>query len=151
MAMDMMLLPLKRFAEFTGRSRRKEFWMFFLFQILVQLALLAIAIILYSVNRMTTEGDGSAVLTPSSIGFMVAIIIWLIFYFAMIIPNAAVIVRRFHDQNISGWVGGLLYAAMILITFTGIAILVFMCIDGKRGPNEYGPDPKSEGAGEVFL
>ena len=74
--------------------------------------------------------------------------IFVLGYLAIFIPMLAVQVRRFHDQDLSGW--------FILLGFIpylgGLIMLVFMCIDGTPGPNRFGPDPKGRGEGysDVF-
>ena len=66
---------------------------------------------------------------------------------AVIIPGIAVQVRRFHDQDKSGW-----FVLLALIPFVGsIAVLVFMCLEGTKGPNRFGPDPKNPANAEVFA
>jgi uncharacterized membrane protein YhaH (DUF805 family) len=79
--------------------------------------------------------DGSDEMSP-----LVALGIALIGFIILgcLIPSIAVQVRRFHDQDKSGW--------FVLLNFIpsigGIIVLVFMCLEGTRGPNRYGPDPK---------
>jgi len=128
MSMEYMLLPLKRYADFSGRSRRKEYWMFALGYIL-----LAIVISLLAV---ATGGFGEG--SPSGPFFWLLILLVL----ALIIPSLAVQVRRFHDQDKSGW--------FVLRNFVpyvgGLIVLVFMCLDGTRGDNRFGPDPKQTAA-----
>ena len=121
--MDWMTLPLKRYAEFTGRSRRKEYWMFFLFLIAVSVGIGIVEVIL---GLDSTIGDAYG---PLSLLFMLGILI----------PSLAVQVRRFHDQGKSGW-----FVLLNFIPLLGsLIVLVFMCLDGTDGPNEYGPDPKA--------
>ncbi len=142
-----MIEPLRRYADFSGRSPRIEFWMFFLFQTLVVLAIFA----LY--GPLLWWMPGASVDAPDSrqvLAVLAPIILWVIFVLAMLVPNAAVIVRRFHDQDMPGVIGGLLYVGMWLFTMIGPVILVFMCIDGKPHANQYGPDPKGRGVGDVF-
>ena len=66
---------------------------------------------------------------------------------ALLVPSIAVQVRRFHDQDRSGW--------MVLIGLIpyvgGIIVLVFMCLEGTRGPNRFGPDPKDPTHQDVFA
>ena len=69
--------------------------------------------------------------------------LWALFTF---IPNLAVAVRRLHDQDKSGWM--ILLALIPLVG--GIIVLVFMLLDGTRGPNQYGPDPKGPAHGDTF-
>jgi uncharacterized membrane protein YhaH (DUF805 family) len=64
----------------------------------------------------------------------------------IIVPSIAVQVRRFHDQDKSGW-----FVLLGFIPFVGgLIVLVFMCLEGTRGPNQYGPDPKGAGNAETF-
>ncbi|NNM75382.1 DUF805 domain-containing protein [Sphingomonas sp. ID1715] len=128
--MEWALLPLKRYADFSGRSRRKEFWFFTLLVWLVAMVLLFVS------------GLGAAITDPTSFaaqgGFGLGLILLILFSLALFIPGLAVQVRRFHDQDKSGW--------FVLLNFIpyigGIVVLVFMCLEGTRGPNRYGPDPK---------
>ena len=112
------------FANFNGRARRKEYWMFILFNFLIALGLGVVTGILSAISE--------------SLG-MLGAVIYVIYAIAILIPNLAVIVRRLHDTGNSGW--------MILISFIpligGIWLLVLMCTEGNVGPNEYGPDPKA--------
>ena len=140
-----MFLPLKRYADFSGRSRRKEYWMFFLFQFLVQMAFMILMILVVVAGGADGGSDRSVV------AFFVLIGFWVLFWLAMLIPNVAVVVRRFHDQDIPGIVGILLYIATIIFTIHGLVILVFMCLEGNKGDNQYGEDPKmNENVGAVF-
>jgi uncharacterized membrane protein YhaH (DUF805 family) len=141
--MEWMLMPLRRYADFSGRSRRKEYWMFILGVLIVYAicgALIAMG------GFFSTIGDPTA--TPE-----ISVIGWLgfgllgIFALAIFIPSLAVIVRRLHDQDKSGW--------FILLQFIpyigGIIMLIFMCIEGTKGENRYGPDPKGENIADVFA
>lgn len=130
--MEWMLLPYRRYAEFSGRSRRKEYWMFALFQILVSIA---IGIVL---GRPSYESYGGMVGFSTMFagpGAMVQNLFGLVSF----IPSLAVAVRRLHDQDKSGW--------LLLLVFIPIlgwfALFVLMCLDGTRGPNRFGPDPKN--------
>jgi uncharacterized membrane protein YhaH (DUF805 family) len=138
--MEMMFTPLRKYADFSGRAQRREFWLFFLFQFIANIIFGGLMIWLLP---LFPEREFAASIT---------IILFAIYFFAMIIPNAAVIVRRFHDQDIPGWVGGLIYASILIFSFISlIVVLIFMCIDGKRGPNKYGPDPQDErNAADIF-
>ncbi|WBY16240.1 DUF805 domain-containing protein [Erythrobacteraceae bacterium WH01K] len=121
--MDWMTLPLKRYAEFSGRSRRREYWMFVLFIIAVSVGIGIVEAIL---GLSATIGDAYG---PIS----------LLFLLAIFVPSLAVQVRRFHDQGRSGW-----FVLLNFVPFIGtLIVLVFMCLDGTDGPNEYGPDPKA--------
>ena len=114
--------------------------MFFLFQTLVVIGIFSS----FSVFAgMDVDGESGLVVVP--------FLVWLLFVLAMLVPNAAVIVRRFHDQDMSGAVGGVLYGGMWLFNPLGLILLIFMCIDGKPHNNQYGPDPKGRGVNDIFA
>jgi uncharacterized membrane protein YhaH (DUF805 family) len=128
--MEWMTLPLKRYAEFTGRSRRKEYWMFILGVFIAAIVLSIIEGIL-GINQMV--GGIYGPLTT-------------LLFLGVIIPGIAVQVRRFHDQDKSGW-----FVLLGLIPFIGgIIVLVFMCLEGTKGPNRFGADPKGGADPAVF-
>lgn len=138
--MEWMLLPYKRYADFSGRSQRKEYWMFVLLFVIVYVVGLG----LMMAGGFSMSGAGMA--EPGMIFYLGAAILG-IFILASIIPSIAVQVRRFHDQDRSGW--------MFLLNFIpyvgGLVVLVFMCLEGTRGPNRFGPDPKDPASAEVFA
>jgi len=114
--MEYMFMPLKRYAEFSGRSRRKEYWMFFLFQVIV---IIGMAIILGVTGGLEPSADGE-------VGGVLMIIMGLIYLGLFFIPGLAVQVRRFHDQDKSGW-----FVLLGFIPYVGgLIILVFMCLEG---------------------
>jgi uncharacterized membrane protein YhaH (DUF805 family) len=128
--MDWMLMPLKRYADFNGRSRRKEYWMFTLLNFIV--AVVLYALMFMGINYETGE--------PGVLG-MLAMGLLGIYFLAILIPSIAVQVRRFHDQEKSGW-----FVLLGLIPFVGgLIVIVFMCLEGTRGPNRFGEDPKAGG------
>jgi len=128
--MDWYLMVWRRYAEFEGRSRRTEYWMFTLFNVL---ALLALALI---------GGVGLATAREFGVFFFV---LFGVYVLAAIIPSFSVAVRRFHDTGKSGW---LLLLLMVLgcIPLLGLIAtviqIVFLCTDSNPGPNQYGPNPK---------
>ena len=130
--MDMMFEPLKKYAQFTGRSRRKEYWMFFLFTFVVSFVLQILAGML--------SGGRSENGMPSGLGMVVFIVLCL-FALAILIPSIALAFRRLHDTNRSAW-----WLLIGLVPFIGgIVLLVFYVMDGTPGPNKFGPDPKGRG------
>lgn len=132
--MEWMLMPLKRYADFSGRSRRKEYWMFVLLQILVLFPLMAIGFVL---GGLSDGGEGGSILFLLLVGAF-----GLVFF----IPNLAVQVRRFHDQDKSGW-----FILLGLIPYLGgIILFIFMCLEGTRGHNRFGGDPKDPYGENVF-
>lgn len=130
--MEWMILPLKRYAQFAGRSRRREFWMWVLFNWVV-------AIVLATVDTLIGFGSTSSVTTATSAAYSwysngPLSMIWLL---VTLIPNLSVSVRRLHDIDKSGW-----WLLILLVPLVGfIVLLVFDCIEGTRGPNRFGPDP----------
>jgi uncharacterized membrane protein YhaH (DUF805 family) len=128
--MDWMLMPYRRYADFSGRSQRKEYWMF---QLLVAIVYVVLSVLMGmgapTIDPYTGQvSGGSAIYT---IGLALLGIFWL----GTIIPAIAVAVRRMHDQDRSGW--------WILCP---IANIIFLFIDGTPGSNRFGPDPKGRGA-----
>jgi uncharacterized membrane protein YhaH (DUF805 family) len=121
--MEWYLKALRQYADFEGRARRKEYWMFTLFNLIF--AILAVVI------------DGL-------IG--TGAIIYLFYVLATIIPNLSVSVRRLHDVGKSGWM--YLVALIPLVGF--IWLLVLFATDSQPGDNEYGPNPKEENSGDYF-
>lgn len=116
--MSWYLAVLKKYAVFSGRARRKEYWMFFLFNILISFALgLATGFL----GAML--GVGGKISDVASVAYSLAIVV----------PAVACAVRRMHDLGRTGW----------WVLFPGVN-LVFLCLAGQPGDNEYGPAPKAE-------
>ena len=138
--MEYMLMPLKRYADFSGRSRRKEYWMFALgiFLAYIVIAILALALGAFSMNMQ----DGAASGFTPMMGLVFAL--FGILVLAIIVPSIAVQVRRFHDQDKSGW-----FALLNFVPYIGgIVVFVFMCLEGTKGPNRFGEDPKGATANQ---
>ncbi|OJW68936.1 MAG: hypothetical protein BGO57_06920 [Sphingomonadales bacterium 63-6] len=125
-----MFLPFRRYFDFSGRSRRLEYWMFQLFNLFVVILLLVLAV---NLSDSTDKGqDGASTLLS---------ILPIIYVLTMLCPLVAVQVRRFHDQDKSGW-----YALLGLIPYVGGLILLFFMVQkGTPGENSYGPDPLGPG------
>jgi uncharacterized membrane protein YhaH (DUF805 family) len=117
--MSWYLAVLKKYAVFSGRARRKEFWMFYLFYFII--------VVVLSVIEM-------------AIG--IPYILSGLYSLALVIPSIAVTVRRLHDTGRSGW-----WWWILLVPLVGwIVLLVFMVLDSQPGDNEYGPNPKAAAA-----
>ena len=112
--MKQYLKALKQFNDFSGRARRKEFWMFFLFNLIVAFILTIIDISVGTYDEETESG-----------------IISSVYSLVILIPYLAVATRRMHDIGKSGW--------FILIPIYNI---ILACKDGAVGENEYGGNPK---------
>ena len=171
--MNYMFAPLKRYADFSGRSRRREFWLWWLFNmIIVGVLCTVIAIAVFGsvadlahraesgefANYAPPEGtapgyvelNGQKYAVPPELvaqammgSLGIPFIILMIWSLATLIPNLAVAVRRMHDQDKSGW--WVLIGLVPLIG--GIWLLVLYLTGGTPGPNRYGPDPKGQVAG----
>lgn len=112
--MDWYLKVLKQYADFNGRARRKEYWMFALFNLIITVGLGVVA---------------GIIRTP---------ILGTLYTLAVLVPGLAVSVRRLHDIGKSGWT--LLFG---LIPIVGaILLIVWAASEGTSGNNPYGPDPK---------
>ena len=105
------------FADFNGRARRKEYWMFFLCNFVVSLVLGIIVGLIAPKEATALSG---------------------IYTLALLLPGLSLGVRRLHDTGKSGW-----FLLLGLIPIVGaIILLVFFCTDSQPGSNEYGPNPK---------
>lgn len=119
--MNWYLAVLKKYAVFSGRARRKEYWMFFLFNLLFIIAASMIDHILGITFDGTWYGP-----------------FYILYALAVFIPGLAVAVRRLHDVNKSGW-----YLLISIIPIVGpIIVLIRLCTDSTPGENQYGPNPK---------
>lgn len=155
--LEWMLMPLKRYAEFSGRSRRKEFWSFFLLNLVVTGILLG-PIYASMISNMAAMQAGSmdAAAASPEIGTvpMALGVLGGLWALGTLIPNIAVTVRRLHDRDMSGWwyLGFVVLSIIPLIGFiAAIAYIVIMALEGTKGPNRFGADPKSENLGsDVF-
>jgi uncharacterized membrane protein YhaH (DUF805 family) len=106
---------LKKYAVFSGRARRKEYWMFVLFNVIVSIVLFAIG---RAIGAEFLQG---------------------LYSLAVLLPGLGVAVRRLHDTDRSGW-----WLLIALVPLVGaIVLLVFTVSDSQPGDNQYGPNPKA--------
>jgi len=106
---------LKKYAVFSGRARRTEYWMFVLFNIIISFVL--------GFVEGLVGGPG---------------VLGMLYSLAVLIPGFAVGFRRLHDTDRSGW-----WVLICLIPFIGaIALIVILALDGTPGQNKYGANPK---------
>lgn len=150
--MEWMILPYKRYFDFSGRSRRLEYWMFVLFSIIV--ASILIAFIVAGGFQIAAFANPQAMDMSFGPLFWLGSLLLSLFWLGSLIPAIAVVVRRLHDRDMSGWwYLGIIIASMIpIINFVaGIAFLVLMLLPGTPGPNRFGPDPKDPTNAEVFA
>ena len=115
------LKVLKQYADFKGRARRKEYWMFVLFNSIFSLVAMMIDLFFLEVLRIRTYG-----------------LIQLTYLLIVLIPGIAVTVRRLHDIGKSGWM-----FFIPLIPIVGpVWMILLMATEGVPGENQYGKNPK---------
>lgn len=111
---------IKKYVVFSGRARRKEFWMFVLFNAIIGIVL---GIIDKAIGTDFSSGSG---------------VLGTIYSLAVLLPSLGVAWRRLHDTDRSGW-----WILIGIIPIIGwIVLIVFYAQEGKAGDNKYGPDPK---------
>ncbi len=115
--MNWYLKCLKQYADFSGRARRKEYWMFVLFNFLISFV----------------------------IGFIVGLLglpdfLIYVYSLAVFVPGLAVCVRRLHDIGKSGW----MYFIVLIPIIGAIWLIVLFCQDSQPEENAWGPNPKEE-------
>ncbi|WP_062299409.1 DUF805 domain-containing protein [Demequina maris] len=120
------MTALRRYAEFSGRSRRSEYWGFVLVNVLISI-LLSILLLVSGYDYETMEPSGFSI---------VVLVVLGIYALAMLIPSIALQWRRYQDI---GWPG----AVSIIGWFVSLLTLIVAFIPGNDGPNQYGPDPKA--------
>lgn len=140
----------EKYATFSGRASRSEFWWFQLFYLLVLFAIGLIA----GLAAGLTGAFSNMQAGPSPLLIGIAVIGGL-FALAMFLPQISLQVRRFHDRNISGWwyLGLLVLNIIPYVGFiSAIALFVITVLRGTDGPNKFGPDPlRPEARAEVFA
>ncbi len=117
--MHKMMVPLKRYTQFSGRASRSEYWWFQLFMMMFTIPLNVLGFIAGYTN--------STSLALVSSGLM--LVVWL----ALALPLIAVTIRRLHDTDRSGW-----WLLLGLVPIAGLAVLVFMLLPSAPGDNRFG-------------
>ena len=122
--MDWYLQVLSKYADFSGRATRSEFWWFALYNLLIAIGL-AIAEFVLGLGQLLS----------------------VIYGVAIFIPNWAVSVRRLHDTDHSGW-----WLLIGIVPLVGAIILfIFYISDSSPGPNDYGSSPKQSGPSSAAI
>lgn len=120
--MNWFVLVLKKYATFSGRARRQEYWMYFLIYFLISVVLMLVDGILHGGDLQSGTGLLSG-----------------LFALGTLLPGIAVGVRRLHDTGRSGW--------WLLVSFIpfigGLVLLFFLVRDSQPGDNAWGPSPKA--------
>ncbi|WP_428738609.1 DUF805 domain-containing protein [Sulfurimonas sp.] len=111
-----------KYADFTGRARRKEYWMFYLYYALVIFALAFMAGFFSEINQLISNIFAGVI---------------VLFILGSMIPFWAITARRLHDINMSGW-----WQLLYLIPYLGgLIVFIFMLLPGNQGSNRFGDDP----------
>ncbi|MEM9777168.1 MAG: DUF805 domain-containing protein [Chloroflexota bacterium] len=119
--MNWYLKVLKQYFDFKGRARRKEYWMFTLFNLII---LAALSVIDFAVLGADVETGG--------------MILYPLYALIVFIPSLAVGIRRLHDSGRSGW-----YMFTVFIPVIGSLVLIYFLVqDSEAGDNKWGPNPK---------
>ena len=117
--MHKMMVPLTRYAQFTGRAGRSEFWWF-------QLFIMIISIPLYLLSFYAGySGSQRLALVVTGLG----VVMWL----AFVLPSIAATIRRLHDTDRSGW-----WLLLGFVPFVSLVLLVFPLLPGTPGGNRFG-------------
>lgn len=106
------------YANFQGRARRQEYWMYALINLIIVIILSMFDTLLFSSGNNFISG---------------------IYSLAVLLPGIAVSVRRLHDTDRSGW-----WLLLTFIPIVGVIILlIFMCVEGDHVNNRFGSNPKA--------
>ncbi|PDT04970.1 DUF805 domain-containing protein [Rhizobium chutanense] len=132
---------MQKYATFSGRASRSEYWWFMLFCLLVLFVFGVLA--------------GGLIMSGSATPVEALAVIGGLFILTILLPLISLQVRRFHDRNISGW----WYLALIVLgmvptigSVSGLAITALSVLRGTDGPNRFGPDPlRPDTRAEVFA
>ncbi|WP_179336059.1 DUF805 domain-containing protein [Winogradskyella costae] len=111
------------YANFTGRARRQEYWMFVLFNLIFVIGVAVVSGVLTALTDVAAFAS-----------------LYVIYVLGIIIPSLAVAVRRLHDVGKSGW----FYFISLIPLIGGIWLIILFATEGDKGPNSYGADPKQE-------
>lgn len=158
-----MILPYRRYFDFSGRSRRLEYWSFFVGWT-VAMVVLGIAAVVAIAGSFQGMMEGATVpWARVGSGMWLLLAALMILFLASLIPMIAVQVRRLHDLGVSGWwylaciiagnvVGEVPQGGTYISGLLNLGWLVWMFFPGTSGPNRYGDDPKDPaGVNEVFA
>lgn len=124
------LHALSNYANFSGRARRKEYWMFLLFNVIFAALAIIIDNLLGTADPLTGYG-----------------VIYFLYVLAVFIPGLAVTVRRLHDVGKSGW----MYFIVLIPIIGAIWLLVLLASEGDQAINQYGASPYSESSGKFAV
>lgn len=108
------------YANFKGRARRQEYWMFAFINLMIAVLLSIVDTVVFSAGNFIFSS---------------------LYMLIVLIPGIAVAVRRLHDTSRSGW-----WMLLAVIPVIGVlALIIMMCVDSTPAPNQYGSNPKGIG------
>jgi len=113
MVMEYFIDAFRKYADFSGRATREQYWMYILIYVVISVVLSII--------------DAA----------MATVVLSAIFSVVMLVPSISIATRRLHDTGRSGW-----WQLIGLIPLLGIIILIVLLVQDSHGDNEYGPSPK---------
>ena len=123
--MSLFWVPWKKYADFSGRADRPEFWVFTIIDKLIMFGILMASVIFF----------GTPAELPEDAPLNVLDYLFFLYQLAGFLPRWSVTVRRLHDTGKSGW-----YIMLGFIPFLGPLVLLIMTLQGsEKGPNQYGP------------
>ncbi|MDP9110496.1 MAG: DUF805 domain-containing protein [Candidatus Eremiobacteraeota bacterium] len=130
--MSWYMAALKKYAIFSGRARRAEYWYFTLFNALLSW-------ILYGVSLAVLRARGVDEVSVVENAYGITVLLCL----PLVLPSIAVSVRRLHDTGKSGW-----WLLLTFVPFISLTLLIFYCLNSEPGENIYGPNPKGVGVAQ---
>jgi uncharacterized membrane protein YhaH (DUF805 family) len=129
------------YANFTGRARRQEYWMFQLINTVI-LFVLYLPVAGFLLPSMLASRQAGQDLPSVSPLVWLVLLLYVVYALAVLVPSLALTVRRLHDAGYSGWL-----FLVAFVPFVGsIGLLVLTILDSKPGANKWGPNPKGIGA-----
>lgn len=120
--MNYYLEAFRKYAEFSGRARRSEYWFFTLFNVLITLVLALLGANLVRLLGLNANG---------SLGLA------YLYLLVSLLPTVAVSVRRLHDIGLSGW-----WYLIVFVPLGGLVLTILAIVDSQAGANRFGPNPK---------
>ena len=122
------------YVNFSGRARRREYWMFQLVNTIILVVLYMLSLVAVIPSMLAARSNPDVGLSPL---FWVVTLLNLVYVFGVLLPSLGVTVRRLHDAGFSGWL-----ILLSLIPGASLVVLVFTILDSKPGANKWGPNPK---------
>ena len=127
---------LGQYATFTGRARRSEFWMFYLFTLIIHTIFATVFTVALVVALAGSAASMDVFAALGGLSLLI-FVVWMLVNLALLLPTYAVWARRLHDMGQSGHWLWLNFVSL------GIVPLVMAFLESQPGPNAWGPNPKA--------